>query len=107
MKLVPVFQVASIALAVDEWSRLLGMKATFIDGDRWAQFDPPSGRIALASAEEAPYGSGAMVKVADLREARTACQAAGLSAGPIEQGKHEKRFTVLAGGIALVFYTPA
>lgn len=75
--------------AVDWWSRTLGSEPTFVDGDRWAQFDLAGGRLALMGSDRVGGGAPvAMVKVADLD---AAVAADGANFGPIEKGPHERR----------------
>jgi hypothetical protein len=40
--LTPVLPVDDMGAAVTAWAALLGARPTFVDGDRWAQFDLPT-----------------------------------------------------------------
>ena len=37
--------------AVGQWSTLLGVEPTFVDGDRWAQLDIGDTRLSLAGSD--------------------------------------------------------
>jgi catechol 2,3-dioxygenase-like lactoylglutathione lyase family enzyme len=80
--------VDDLPAAVDWWSRVLGSEPTFVDGDRWAQFDLAGGRLALMGSDRVGDGPVAMVKVDDLDAAVTA---PGAQFGPVEPGPHERR----------------
>ncbi len=101
--------VADMDAAVAAWTTLLGVGPTFVDGDRWAQFDTAGGRVALAGADRVTDATAVMIKVADADAARTSLEAAGLTVGPVEAGAHERRFVVAAGaaGAPVVLYSPA
>ena len=103
----PVLPVPDLAEAAKVWSALLGVAPTFVDGDRWAQFDVAGRRLALAGTDRASDQAGLMIKVADLAAARAAAEAAGLSVSEPVTGPHELRCTaVTPGGWALVLYAP-
>jgi catechol 2,3-dioxygenase-like lactoylglutathione lyase family enzyme len=103
----PVFPVTDLEDAVAFWSNLLGIEPTFVDGDRWAQFDLDGKRLALASSDRASDRPGLMVKVEDLAADRERLLADGLEVGPIEEGPHELRCTSTSpGGWAVVLYAP-
>jgi catechol 2,3-dioxygenase-like lactoylglutathione lyase family enzyme len=107
-KLNAVLAVDDLAGAVAWWEALLGVAPTFVEGDRWAQFDLGPSRLALAGADRAFDGAGVMVKVDDLDAAVAALAAAGHAVGPIEAGPHERRaVTAAPGGGAVVLYAPA
>ena len=102
-----VIPVDDLATAVEVWARLLGVPPTFVDGDRWAQFDVAGGRIALAGADRAHDSPGLLVKVADVDRARADALAAGLYVGEVTDGPHERRCVVTAPDrCPVVFYTP-
>lgn len=88
----PVIPVDDMAGAVAAWTAALGVKPTFVDGDRWAQFDVGATRIALAGTDRATDDTGLMIKVADAAAARDHYAAAGLSVGELSEGAHEDRF---------------
>ncbi|GHE90077.1 hypothetical protein GCM10017786_22880 [Amycolatopsis deserti] len=93
-KIATVVPVADLPAAVAVWSRLLGADPTFVDGDRWAQFDVAGARVALAGTDSVTSGPGLLLRVADLAAARTEAEAAGLKVGPVEEGPHELRCLV-------------
>jgi hypothetical protein len=102
-----VLPVDDLAAAVAQWSRLLGVDPTFVDGDRWAQFDVAGSRFALAGTDRTGDEATLMLKVGDLEQAITAARSSGLEPGPVEQGPHEQRCVVNgAGGVSAVLYSP-
>jgi catechol 2,3-dioxygenase-like lactoylglutathione lyase family enzyme len=103
----PVFPVPDLDAAVTFWTAVLGVEPTFVDGDRWAQFDLDGRRLALAGADRASEQAGVMVKVDDLDRAAEALAALGVALGPPEQGPHEiRRLATAPGGWSLVLYAP-
>jgi catechol 2,3-dioxygenase-like lactoylglutathione lyase family enzyme len=103
----PVFPVPDLDEAVAFWTAVLGAEPTFVDGDRWAQFDVGGRRLALAGSDRAADQAGAMVKVDDLDAASEALAARGIALGPPQQGPHEVWRTATApGGWSLVLYGP-
>jgi hypothetical protein len=102
-----VVPVDDLPRAVTAWSALLGSEPTFVDGDRWAQFDVAGGgRIALAGTDRFSDRPGAMVKVADVTAARDAAVASGWIAGDPETGPHEVRCVLHADdGTPVVIYS--
>jgi catechol 2,3-dioxygenase-like lactoylglutathione lyase family enzyme len=101
----PVLPVPDLEQAVSFWAGLLGTEPTFVDGDRWAQFDLNGRRLALSGADRVADVPGVMVKVGDLEAARERLAADGLGVGPIEEGPHESRCVVEGpGGWPLVLY---
>ena len=93
--------------AASFWSSLLGVDATFVDGDRWAQFDLGGGRLSLAGTDRAADGPAAMVKVADLDEACERIKAAGYQVSAVTEGAHERRAVVDGpDGWPVVLYSP-
>lgn len=108
LSLTPVVPCADLGAAVEAWAALLGAAPTFVDGSRWAQFDLPSGRLALAGDDRATSAPSVMVKVPDVERARERALALGLSAGEVERGPHERRCAVRGpDGWDVVFYSPA
>ena len=89
-----VVPVDDLAGAVARWSAVLGADPTFVDGDRWAQFDVGPSRIALAGTDRSADRTGGMRKVDDAAAARAAYEAAGVAVGPMVEGPHEYRFEV-------------
>ena len=103
----PVLPVEDVAEAARVWERLLGAPPTFVDGDRWAQFDVARRRIALAGTDRVSDKAGLMIKVADLAAARADALAAGLPVSESSIGGHEIRCVVTApGGWPVVLYAP-
>jgi hypothetical protein len=99
--------VEDMASAVEAWAALLGAAPTFVDGERWAQFDVAGRRIALAGTDRVSDHPGVMIKVGDLEAARARAIAQGLGVGPLREGPHETRFVVESpGGWPVVFYAP-
>ena len=104
-KLGAVVRVDEMASAVALWSKALETAPSFVDGDRWAQFDLGGSRLALAGTDRASNGVALMAKVDDIDQARMA--RADLAPGPIVEGPHERRFAVeMPSGVALVLYAP-
>ncbi len=97
--------VDDVAEAARIWERLLGAAPTFVDGQRWAQFDVAGRRIALAGTDRVSDQAGIMIKVGDLAAAREAAIAAGLTVTEPREGPHEVRCVVTApGGWPVVLY---
>ncbi len=101
----PVLPVPDVAEAAAVWSALLGVPPTFVEGDRWAQFDVAGKRVALAGTDRVSDRAGVMIKVGDVAAARDAARAAGMQTGDIQEGPHELRCVVTApGGWPVVLY---
>jgi hypothetical protein len=97
--------VADLAASVERWSALLEAAPTFVDGDRWAQFDLGPVRVALAGSDRASDAAALMVKVDDLEAARKVAAAGGFAVGEAEQGPHEVRCLIgEPGGPEAVLY---
>lgn len=102
-----VLPVDDVPAAAGIWAALLGVAPSFVDGERWAQFDIAGRRIALAGTDRASNLPGVMLKVADLDAARARAAAQGLTVGPIQLGPHETRCLVEApGGWPVILYSP-
>jgi hypothetical protein len=102
-----VLPVDDVAEAAAAWSALLGAAPTFVDGQRWAQFDVAGRRIALAGTDRVSDRPGLMIKVADLAAARAEAKAKGFTVGPVQEGPHELRCLVDGpGGCPAVLYSP-
>jgi hypothetical protein len=100
-----VIPVPDLAEGVAFWARLLGVGPTFVDGDRWAQFDVGGRRLALAGSDRFAYVPSVMVKVDDVEAAREQLMAAGADVSEIADGAHERRFTAVApGGWTIAVY---
>ncbi|MFD4193741.1 MULTISPECIES: VOC family protein [Amycolatopsis] len=93
-KIATVVPVADLAGAVTTWTRLLGAEPTFVDGDRWAQFDVAGARVALAGTDSVTSHPALLLRVADVTAARAEAAAAGLKTGEVEDGPHELRCLV-------------
>ena len=102
-----VFPTASMADGVGFVSAVLGIEPTFVDGDRWAQFDLNGARLALASGSESSGAAQVMVKVADLEGGCERLRSGGWDvAGPVT-GPHEVRVSVAGpDGWQVVLYEP-
>jgi hypothetical protein len=101
------FPVADMGAAVKFVSAVLGTEPTFVDGDRWAQFDVNGGRLALAGTDREGEGASVMVKVADLEAALAPLREAGFEVGESVEGPHETRVRVVGpDGWAAVLYSP-
>jgi hypothetical protein len=106
-KIATVIPVDDLHAAVGRWKALLGAEPTFVDGDRWAQFDVAGARIALAGTDRTSNRTGLMLKVTDLEAARAAAEALGLAVGSAEEGPHEVRALVEGpDGVPLTLYAP-
>ncbi|GGM94867.1 hypothetical protein GCM10011609_35430 [Lentzea pudingi] len=96
-----------LAGSVALWSALLGVPPTFVDGDRWAQFDVAGGRLALAGTDRVHDGPAVLVRVPDLERAHASAKDSGLEVGPITEGPHELRCVVtVPDGTAVVLHGP-
>lgn len=101
------FPVADMTAAVAFMSAVLGTEPTFVDGDRWAQFDVAGGRLALSGADRVHDGPAVLVKVSDLDEARARAQALGFQVGYITTGPHERRCVAIGpDGFAAILHSP-
>ncbi len=103
-----VVPVADLAEGVAFWSSVLGVEPTFVDGDRWAQFDANGRRLALAGSDRFADVPSVLLKVADLDAARSQLEALCAEVTEIADGAHERRFTAVApGGWTVALYAPA
>lgn len=106
-KLSFVLPVDDLEAAVAFWKDLLGTDPTFVDADRWAQFDHASARLALAGKDRATDSPGVMLKVSGLEATCDALRNAGVSVGEIATGAHERRAVASApDGSAVILYEP-
>jgi catechol 2,3-dioxygenase-like lactoylglutathione lyase family enzyme len=102
-----VLPVPDLAEGVAFWREVLGVEPTFVDGDRWAQFDVHGSRIALAGTDRFADAPSLMLKSVSLDAAREAFRVAGADASEIVDGAHERRFTATTpGGTTVAVYTP-
>jgi hypothetical protein len=103
--LVPVFPAKDLQRSVQTWSAILGAAPTFVDGDRWAQFDVGGRRVALAGSDRTSDAAGLMIKVDDLPAAIKALSDRGVVVGPINEGPHELRCSIeIEDGWSVVLY---
>ncbi|GCD99980.1 MULTISPECIES: VOC family protein [Embleya] len=101
------FPVADMAAAVRFMTAVLGAEPTFVDGERWAQFDVAGGRLALAGTDREGDAASVMVKVADLEAALAPLREGGFTVGEPVEGPHEVRVRVSGpDGWAAVLYQP-
>lgn len=107
LSLASVFPAARLADGVRFLSAVLGIEPTFVDGERWAQFDLGGARLALASEKESSDAPQVMVKVLDAAASAARLARAGYDvAGPVA-GPHEVRFSVTGpDGWSVVLYEP-
>ena len=104
-----IFPADNLTAAIDLLTAVLGTPATFVDGDRWAQFDIGPTRVMLAGADERDIPSLA-VKVADLDVTLARLRAAGFPADEPVTGPHERRTSVRPSREspwAIVLYEPS
>jgi hypothetical protein len=102
-----VFPAGELGESVRFVAAVLGKDPTFVDGERWAQFDLGGARLSLASGAESSGAAQVMVKVADLAAVSERLAAAGYDvAGPVT-GPHEVRVSVTGpDGWSVVVYEP-
>ncbi|MFX0577537.1 VOC family protein [Nocardia nepalensis] len=104
-----IFPADNLTAAIDLLVAVLGATPTFVDGDRWAQFDIGPTRIMLAGADERDIPSLA-VKVGDLDATLARLRTAGFAADDPVTGPHERRTSVrpsLESPWAIVLYEAA
>ncbi|WP_433723713.1 VOC family protein [Nocardia sp. CA-129566] len=104
-----IFPADNLTAAIDLLTAVLGTTATFVDGDRWAQFDIGPTRVMLAGADERDIPSLA-VKVGDLDATLARLRAVGFPADEPVTGPHERRTSVRPSPEspwAIVLYEPA
>jgi hypothetical protein len=107
LSMAAVFPTGAMAGAVEFVSAVLGIAPTFVDGDRWAQFDLNGGRLSLASGAESSGSPQVMVKVADLDGVCGRLRGAGFDVGGPVTGPHERRVSVTGpDGWGAVLYEP-
>jgi catechol 2,3-dioxygenase-like lactoylglutathione lyase family enzyme len=103
--LTTVLAVSDMPAAIRAWRSILGAEPTFVDGERWAQFNVGSIRIALAGADQASRAPSLMFKVEDLEAQRARLLEAGVSLSVIQTGPHERYFEAHAtDGWRATFY---
>lgn len=107
LNMAAVFPVARMDDTVGFVTAVLGVDPTFVDGDRWAQFDLGGARLSLASGQESPAGAELVVKVADAEAEAVRLRGLGWDVeGPVT-GAHEVRVSVAGpDGWRVVLYQP-
>jgi hypothetical protein len=104
-KVTSVFPVDDLPGAIRIWSSIFGIAPSFVDGDRWAQFDLCGHRVALAGSDRAFDVPGLMIKVLDLASSAKQMADMGFNVSPPLEGPHEIRCSVeTSSGSALVLY---
>ena len=102
-----VVPVPDIDEGVAYWRAVLGVEPTFVDGDRWAQFDVDGRRIALAGTDRFSDVPSLMLKSSDLEASRDAFAASGHEVSEVTEGAHERRFSATSpGGWTVAVYAP-
>lgn len=106
-KLNPVLAAADLAGAADFWETLLQISPTFVDGERWAQFDVGPTRIALAGCDWPFEDVAIMLKVADIQGEVDRLSAAGIAISGVEAGAHELQAALKdPSGRSIILYQP-
>ncbi|MDG2024107.1 MAG: bleomycin resistance protein [Actinomycetota bacterium] len=100
-----VIPVTNMAAAVERWEQLLGLPPTFVDGDRWAQFDVGGTRVSLAGTDRTTEIAGLMVKTEHLETVRELLKESGLIVSELVDGSHERRFTVDGLEVPVTIYS--
>ncbi|MBF6210323.1 glyoxalase/bleomycin resistance/dioxygenase family protein [Nocardia puris] len=86
---------------------VLGAPPTFVDDDRWAQFDVGPARIMVAGTDRENDGAALSVKVSGLDEILDRLRAAGIRVGDPVTGPHERRVVVDSGAVwSIILYEP-
>ena len=100
-----VIPVESMNEAVGQWSALLGVEPTFVDGDRWAQLDIGDTRLSLAGSDRISDEVGLLIKVSDARASQLSLIELGFKTGSLVTGNHEERFNVENLTVPVTFYS--
>ena len=100
-----VIPVTDMTAAVERWEQLLGLPPTFVDGDRWAQFDVGGTRVSLAGTDRTTEIAGLMVKTEHLETVRELLKESGLIVSELVDGSHERRFTVDGLEVPVTIYS--
>lgn len=90
----PIIPAGDFTTAVDVLATVLGRDPTFVDGDRWAQFDAGGSRVMLAGSDRETNGPSLAVKVGDLDATLARLHDAGVAVGPPTAGPHERRAVI-------------
>jgi catechol 2,3-dioxygenase-like lactoylglutathione lyase family enzyme len=88
------------------WSHILGAP-TFVDGQRWAQFDVGGTRLAVGAGGEKPAVTTVLVKVSNLDAAVSKLAEDGIELDEIDEGAHKRRVAAQGpSGELVVLYQP-
>jgi len=102
-----VVPVPDLAAAVEVWRAVLDQDPTFVDGDRWAQFDVQGVRLSLAGTDRVGDEPGIMMKVDDLDETSERLRRAGMDVSEVADGAHERRaVATVPGGWQVIVHAP-
>jgi hypothetical protein len=82
---------ADLAATVALLRTVFGAEPTFVDGDRWAQFDAHGARVAVAGLDRDDDLPALSVKVSDLDAAVARLRRTGLAVPDPVTGPHERR----------------
>jgi hypothetical protein len=99
----------NLAAAIDLLTAVFGTAATFVDSDRWAQFDIGATRVSLAGTDREGDTLSLAAKVTDLDATLARLRAAGFAAADPVTGPHERRTSVRPSPEspwAIVLYEP-
>jgi hypothetical protein len=106
LSITTVVPVADLAAGVAEWTIVLGVEPTFVDGDRWAQFDVGATRLALAGTDTPDSAVSVMVKVDDIGAHTQTVRSQGIETTEPTSGAHEMRATVThSSGVVTTLYS--
>lgn len=94
LSITTVVPVDNMQEGVLEWATVLGVEPTFVDGDRWAQFDVGTTRLALSGTDRTSDSVGVLVKVDDIAAHADTVRGSGLDVDDPTQGSHEQRSVV-------------
>jgi hypothetical protein len=100
-----VIPVTNMTAAVERWEQLLGLPPTFVDGDRWAQFDVGGTRVSLAGTDRTAETPGLMIKTEHLETLRELLKESGLIVSELVDGIHETRFNVDGLDVPVTIYS--
>ncbi|WP_406229603.1 VOC family protein [Nocardia sp. NBC_01009] len=104
-----IFPADNLTAAIDLLTAVFGTKATFVDSDRWAQFDIGPARVMLAGTDREGDTPSLSAKVDDLDATLARLRAAGFAAADPVTGPHERRTSVRPtpdSPWAIVLYEP-
>ncbi|MEV0293616.1 hypothetical protein [Nocardia sp. NPDC050710] len=84
----------NVPAAVDFLTAVLRTPATFVDGDRWAQFDIGPVRVSVAGTDREGEAAALSVKVTDLDATLNRLRETGCAVADPVIGPHERRVSV-------------